>query len=276
MPKNITLDILLSDEVCRLLDSFAATMNIQVVFCSRSGDVLKRGRSFGNSTYCTLMQNKYFDFDRCIALDRQMQKSCTQNGQVMLYKCHAGLYELIAPVKIFGEVAGFVMFGQFRSDQNLPDFAAGDTVAANAFDALPCFDAEGVKSLENLIKMLIDYIIDKELISYTGSMRMQKLHYFIDEHFSENISLHQAAKFLHMSESSLTHFLKDNYQTSFKQLLIEKRISFAEKLWKDDPSLSVSEASIAAGYNDPHYFSRLYRKVRGQTAKTFLAALRRK
>jgi len=79
-----------------------------------------------------------------------------------------------------------------------------------------------------------------------------------------------------MSESSLSHFLKDNYQTSFKQLLIEKRISFAEKLWKDDPGISVSEAASAAGYDDPHYFSRLYRKVRGETAKTFLAALRNK
>ena len=276
MSKSITLDVLLSDEVCRLLDSFAATMNIQVVFCSRAGDVLKRGRSFGNSTYCTLMQNKYFGIDRCIALDRQMQKQCTRSGQVMLYKCHAGLYELIAPVKILGEVAGFVMFGQFRPDKEIPEFAEKDPEAASAFAELPCFDTEGVKSLENLIKMLIAYIIDKELVSYSGSMRMQKLHYFIDEHFAENITLRQAARFLHMSESSLTHFLKDNYQTSFKQLLIEKRISFAEKLWKDDPSLSVSEAALAAGYEDTHYFSRLYRKVRGQTAKMFLSTLRNK
>ena len=276
MPKNITLDILLSDEVCRLLDSFAATMNIQVVFCSRSGDVLKRGRSFGNSNYCTLMQNSYFGIDRCIALDRQMQKECTKSGKALLYRCHAGLYELIAPVKIFGEVAGFVMFGQFRPDKAMPEFARNDQQAVTAFSELPCFDSEGVKSLENLINMLINYIIDKELVSYSGSMRMQKLHYFIDEHFSENITLRQAARFLHMSESSLSHFLKDNYQTSFKQLLIEKRISFAEKLWKDDPGISVSEAASAAGYDDPHYFSRLYRKVRGETAKTFLAALRNK
>jgi AraC-like DNA-binding protein len=276
MSKNITLEVLLSDEVCRLLDSFAATMNIQVVFCSRSGEVLKRGRSFGNSNYCTLMQNKFFGIERCIQLDRKMQKLCQEKGKPLLYRCHAGLYELIAPVKILGEVAGFIMFGQFRSDKTVPEFAADDAEVPAAFAELPYFDTEAVMSMEELIKMLIRYIVDKELVSYSGSMKLQHLRYFIAENFSRKTTLHQAAKYLHMSESSLTHFLKDNYQTSFKQLLIEKRLTNAEKLLRDDPSLSIAEAALQSGFDDPHYFSRLYRKVRGQTAKEFLSAFRKK
>ena len=40
MPHEITLEVLLSKEVCKLLDSFAAAMNIQVVFFSGQGKVL--------------------------------------------------------------------------------------------------------------------------------------------------------------------------------------------------------------------------------------------
>ncbi len=276
MAKNITLDLLLSDEVCRLLDSFAATMNIQVVFCSRSGKVLKRGRSFGNSRYCTMMQEKYFSIDRCIQMDNAMQKLCQQQEKAILYKCHAGLYELIAPVKVLGEVAGFIMFGQFRSDKDIPELAAEDKDAAAAFMELPFFDVEATGSLEALINMLINYIVDKELVSYSGSWRMQRLQYFIDENFSKKITLHQAAKYLNISDSSLTHFLKDNYKTTFKQLVIEKRLSNAEKLWHEQPSLSVAEAAQLSGCDDPHYFSRLYRKVRGHTAKDFIAGLQQK
>ncbi len=274
--KTITLELLLSDEVCRLLDSFATTLNIQVVFYSRDGEVLKRGRSFGNSRYCTLMQKNFFGIDRCIQLDNEMQQLCQQSQSPQLYKCHAGLYELIAPVKILGETAGFIMFGQFRTDKEVPLFARKNQEAVSAFAELPYFDTEASGSLKDMINMLINYIIDKELVSYSGSMRLQRLWYFINENYQRKITLHQAAKFLHLSESSLTHFLRDGHNTSFKQMLIEKRLSQAEKLWRENSNLSVSEVAAAVGYDDPHYFSRLYRKNRGCTAKTFLAALRKK
>lgn len=276
MSKKITLELLLSDEVCRLLDSFAAIMNIQVVFYSRDGEILKRGRSFGNSRYCTLMQKNFFGIERCIKLDNEMQSLCLQKPEPLLYKCHAGLYELIAPVKILGETAGFVMFGQFRTDKELPAFAQNNLQAASAFAELPYFAPEASGSLKEMINMLINYIVDKELVSYSGSMRLQRLAYFINENYAKPVTLHQAAKFLHMSDSSLTHFLRDNHATCFKQMLIEKRLEQAEKLWKEDSSISVAEAAASVGYDDPHYFSRLYRKNRGYTAKDFLAVLRKK
>ena len=41
MPEKISLEVLLSDEVRRLLDSCAAAMKIQVVFYSRDGRILR-------------------------------------------------------------------------------------------------------------------------------------------------------------------------------------------------------------------------------------------
>ena len=276
MTRNISLDLLLSDEVCRLLDCFASTMKIQVVFYSRSGEILRRGRSFGNSRYCTLMQEKFFGMERCIELDNKMQKLCRKEERAVLYCCHAGLYELIAPVKVLGEVAGFVMFGQFRVGDEIAEFAMKNDEIREAFAELPAFDFDGAESLKDMINMLIGYIIDKELVSYSGSMKLQTLHYFINENFNKPVTLHQAAKFMHMSDSSLTHFLRDNHQSSFKQLLIEKRLSHAEKLLRENPALSIAEASVMAGYDDPHYFSRLYRKNRKRTAKSFIDSLRNK
>ena len=265
MPHEITLDVLLSKEVCRLLDSFAAAMNIQVVFFSRQGKILKRGRSFGNTSYCTLMQENFFGVEKCMALDREMQSRCLETGKILSYRCHAGLNEIIAPVKVLGEVAGFVVFGQFRTLKEPPLCVRKNPEAVRAFEMLPYFDPESSASLEDIINILIDYIISKELISYSGDFRYQRLLTFIDTHMQGKPTLKQAARFLNMSESGLTHFLHDNYQTSFKKLLIEKRLTHAEKLWKEDPSLSVSEAALMSGYDDPHYFTRIYSKFRNTT-----------
>lgn len=274
MTQPITLDILLSDEVCRLLDSFASTMKVQVVFYSANGQVLKRGRSFGNSRYCSFMQEKFFGIDRCIALDNAMQKRSLKSDRAVLYKCHAGLYELVAPVKILGEAAGFVMFGQFRIGQEMPKFTK-DKKILEAFLELPCFDEGVAASLEEMINMLIRYIVDKELISYPGSLRYLRLKRFIEEHLTEKISLQNAASFLNMSVSSLTHFLREKHSTSFKEMVTGQRISQAEKLLRGNASLTITEAAAAVGYDDPHYFSRLYRQVRKKTARQFLSSIRR-
>ena len=80
---------------------------------------------------------------------------------------------------------------------------------------------------------------------------------------AEKTTLRQAARFLRISESSLTHFLHDEYHTSFKELVIARRLDLADQLMKTDPALSIAEAARQSGFDDPHYFSRLYRKKRG-------------
>ncbi len=265
MVHEITLEVLLSKEVCKLLDSFAAAMNIQVVFFSGQGKVLKRGRSCGNSPYCTLMQEKFFSVEKCSLLDSEMRKRCLALGKAVSYRCHAGLNEITAPVKILGETAGFIVFGQFRTTNTPPECVKNSPDALKKFKEVPFFDEESAGSLEDMINVLIEYIISKELISYPGDFRYQRLLSFLDNHLAGKPTLHQAARHLNMSDSGLTHFLHDRYGTSFKKLLIEKRLLHAEKLWKEDPSLSIAETAQLSGYDDPHYFARIYRKFRKTT-----------
>lgn len=265
MAHEITLDVLLSREVCRLLDSFAAAMNIQVVFFSGQGKILKRGRSCGNSTYCTLVQEKFFSVEKCLQLDAEMRQKCLDFNRAVGYRCHAGLNEITAPVTIFGETAGFIVFGQFRTTEEPPACIKDSPEALKAFYEIPCFDEESAASLEDMINVLIEYIVSKELISYSGDFRYHRLLGFLDSQLQGKVTLRQAARHLNMSDSGLTHFLHDRYQTSFKKLLIEKRLAHAEKLWKENPSLSISEAAQLSGYDDPHYFTRIYRKFRHTT-----------
>ena len=263
MPEKISLEVLLSDEVRRLLDSCAAAMKIQVVFYSRDGRILRRGRSFGNSRYCDCMQRRFFGGGRCIELDRAMQRRCLETGSVCRYRCHAGLEEIIAPVRVFGEIAGFIMFGQFRTTDTPPEFTSGHPEVRQFFRELPFFAPEEAGSLEVMAKVLLDYIAARELVTAPGGYRYQKLLYLIESRFAGPLTLKQAARYLNISESGLTHFLRDEYRTSFKELLIAKRLDAADALLRNDPALTVAEAARQCGFNDPHYFSRLYRRKRG-------------
>ncbi len=269
MKEDFSFELLLRDEVQHLLDSFAALMKVQAVFFAADGRILKRGRDYGNSSYCELVQHKYFHISQCIELDRTMQQKCAQSGKLICYTCHAGLNELIAPVKIYGMCAGYIVLGQVRTRSDFPSFIARDSSAQKKFLALPYIAPDEINNLENMLQVMIEYIVGRELIFYSGDLRYRKILHFLDLHFTENITLKQLARYLGCSDSSLTHYLYKTHRTSFKKLLIAKRLNEAERLWKESHNISIAETASRVGYDDYHYFSRLYRQVRGITPGQF-------
>ena len=70
---DFSLDLILHDEVQKLLDNFASVMRIHVMFYGPQGQVLRQGRSEGNCRFCQLMQNRFFSLERCLRLDREKQ-----------------------------------------------------------------------------------------------------------------------------------------------------------------------------------------------------------
>ena len=91
---------------------------------------------------------------------------------------------------------------------------------------------------------------------------------YIEDNLTRNITLPDAARHLGRSVSSLSHFLQQE-GTTFKKLLIEKRLAQAEKLLKEHPEMTIKEAADRSGFADAYYFSRLYRKNRGHTPGEF-------
>ena len=151
----------------------------------------------------------------------------------------------------------------------IPDFIGEDTQTGACFLQLPKFSNDELSGLEDLIKLLIDYIISKELVYYAEGLRYQKIMHYLEQHFSEPVSLKDLANFVGISESLLSRFLRNEHKTTFKNLLTDKRMDAAEALWRNNPELSVGEVAQQIGYDDQHYFSRVYRKVRGITPGEF-------
>ena len=263
MSEALSLELILSDEVRRLLDGFAAVMKIQAVIFTADGKIIKRGGNSENCSYCRLMQRKYFGVDRCRELDRKKREICAASGRIICYHCHGGLDEMIAPIRILNKVAGFVVLGQFRTSGKLPPGAAGDDEAMLEFMKLPYFSTTEVSGIEDMLKLLIEYIVSKELVFYAGDMRYQRIISYFESHLAEKITLEALARHLRISTSGLTHFLQKEHGTTFKQLLLRKRLDKAESLWRSDPEMTINEAAALVGYDDYHYFSRIYRKERG-------------
>ena len=273
MTEKRSLELILHNEVQQLLDNFASVMHVHVVFFGRDGEVLRRGRGEGNCRFCQLVQ-KRFSVAKCLKLDREKQELARRTGRCQIYLCHAGLWEAIMPVMPGGELLGYVVFGQIRSSDRLSAKLPGSfgrkdrNELRQSFQSLPYFSADSMENLAGLMKLLVDYIVRSELVTLGGDYLYRSAVRYVEENLTRKISLADAARHLGRSVSTLSHFLQQE-GTTFKKLLIEKRLAHAEKLLKARPDMTIKEAADLSGFPDAYYFSRIYRKFRGRTPGEF-------
>jgi len=274
------MELFLSDEVQRLLDDFSSLLDVRVTFFSASGEPLRRGKEMRNSSFCSLVHSESDGYEKCVSMDCRKQQEAVQKNQIINYRCHAGLHECIAPVKVRNRTAGFVMFGQFRIDgdpepqwDKLP--ADVRSKMREAYLELPCFTAEKLQAVLGVLKTLIDYIAVRELAVLQGDRLRSEIDLYIEKHAAEDIRLPDMAKKLGRSVSTISQFLRNNYQTSFKGLLVDARLKIAEKMWREDPGATVAEVAFASGFCDQFYFSRVFSRRKGMPPGKFRSQMRR-
>lgn len=86
----------------------------------------------------------------------------------------------------------------------------------------------------------------------------------IDYNFDRNITMLEIADTLHLDSSYITRKFVEKYAVPPKEYLIQKRMDTAKRLLVDS-NASVAEISVSVGYNDPLYFSRIFKSKTGMS-----------
>jgi two-component system response regulator YesN len=86
---------------------------------------------------------------------------------------------------------------------------------------------------------------------------------FIREHYTEGIQLGDVAEKALVSAAHLSRLFTEHLKTTFVDYLTELRINEAEKLLADS-SMTVKDVAYAVGYQDPNYFSRIFKRITGR------------
>jgi two-component system, response regulator YesN len=90
---------------------------------------------------------------------------------------------------------------------------------------------------------------------------------YIDEYYHRSdLSLEKVATYVQRSPSYFSHILSAKRGQTFRQYLQNIRIKQAKYLLSSS-SLNVREVSFAVGYEDPNYFSRLFKEYTGYSPR---------
>lgn len=95
----------------------------------------------------------------------------------------------------------------------------------------------------------------------------------VETHLTEQHDVHTIAEKLAMTTSNLYGVVKEFSGVSPKEWITNRLMLEAQRKLQYE-SLSVKELAYELGFNDPDYFSRLFKKSTGKSVSAFLADLR--
>lgn len=163
----------------------------------------------------------------------------------------SGLKNLLFPITCRNEVVGFI----FTSEKKDLRLSASKLAIVREF-------------LENFVQQLAQNDL-KKMASYEGNPLtyqekvISRITQYIDDNYHKpNLTLTKISTMFGINYHYLSRLFKHELNTSFSKYVTGIRLDVASRLLKDR-SLSVSQVSYSCGFEDPGYFSKVFKKSRG-------------
>lgn len=102
----------------------------------------------------------------------------------------------------------------------------------------------------------------------SDSRRIQKVFNFIHKNYQKEMCLEDVARYVNMSEVSLSRFIKKRTGRNYIDFLNDLRLGIASRQLVDTTK-TVSEICFESGFNNLSNFNRIFKKRKGVTPKEF-------
>ena len=118
------------------------------------------------------------------------------------------------------------------------------------------------RSVDVFTDCMFNYIPDKNSEVIKNAIR------YISRNFSLGLTLEETAAYVHLNPAYFSTLFKRSTGSSFKEYLNMVRIEESKRLLAST-ELSILDVSLAAGFQDQSYFSKVFRKYTGLTPKQY-------
>jgi len=104
---------------------------------------------------------------------------------------------------------------------------------------------------------------DTQIVEVTHHLK--KAVWYIKQNYSKKITVEDLCAYCNMSQSQLTRYFKSEFSTTPNRYITEFKINRAKEIFLNSPELSIKTVSSDLGFDDQHYFSRIFTKLSGET-----------
>ena len=259
-----------------LLNSFQQLSGIRFSLVDTSYRVIYASGEM--TDFCACVQSTPAGLARCNACDEMAARNVGARTPYQIYRCHAGLCDILLPIGQGGEVIAYLCFGQLLDTSQpieaqwratLETLGWADDAAAleGPFLRLPMLDMADIEAYARILSACIPYIQIDGLVQLSHVSELQRLRALIDRNYHLHLTLDQIAVKLNVSKTKLCSIAAENGSTVMR-MLAEKRISVARVLLVTT-DLSVSAVAERVGISDYNYFTKVFKSIQGTTPSRY-------
>lgn len=270
------------------IETFEQIHGLNITIHDLSGTLscfLKPHHSFHRSLQCQAVKAQGH-YAACRQFDQEcLRKDLANLPDGRIHICHAGLVEWVVPVFEKDQLKWILFAGPRTQGKHLssavkPPLTRGrkSPLSSGAPRMEVVEEAEAQRILEHLRQLaarLQKWIGDMKssnvrndgsqpYFANTVAVRETVIRRFIERLYAEPATLAMLAKKLCLSESRTSHVVRKTCGTTFRELLVQKRLHVATELLRQS-NMSVLEVALASGFEDVTHFHRLFRRRIGTT-----------
>lgn len=230
--------------------------------------------------FCRLINASPEGHARCEACDAAAVKKCASLRGINLYRCHAGICEVVQPISESGMPIAYLVFGQLLDESPIEEqwentrstlsWYQGDMEELHqSFMAMSRYTKEEMEAYAELLEALTLYIQLEGMIHSAEYTDVQRLEMYLDQHYMEPLSLKKISTDLHMGTTKLCALAKKlSGGDTLTHVIAERRINAAKTLLvrSDAPISTVAEE---VGFSDYNYFTKIFKAVTGLTPSAY-------
>lgn len=225
--------------------------------------------SVPSGEYCTSQRRKNPAFLKaCLNCDMQHIRHAEKTGIIMVYRCHAGLYDCVVPIfDPTGRFLGGFIVGQQRdATANPPETATAKE--KELYWKLEPVTPEQLMNVGNLLKKLSEYILSHELLGYRKLPWAEAVDLYLKKHCTRNVTLAEVSKVIGYSASFLTHRFSSEFHMSFKCYQKKLRMEYAMSVLLSEQS--VKTTAEKSGFANQFIFSAQFKEFFGNPPSYYL------
>ncbi|MGZ0039226.1 response regulator transcription factor [Paenibacillus ottowii] len=125
---------------------------------------------------------------------------------------------------------------------------------------------EAVRLLEAFLEEANRQIMAKT--QQASSAGMKKLLEYIEEHHAETLNLTTLGQYFHFNPSYLSSYFTAHHTEGFSEYLNKIRVEKAAELLRSG-TMPISDISSTVGYSDPSYFTKVFKKLKGDSPSQY-------
>ncbi len=229
--------------------------------------------------FCTLIRENEEMDEQCRLCDQAAFQKCANLQEPLIYRCHAGLMEVIIPVRDEDRILCYIMFGQIISNTDteaqrediylkFKEKGLDDAALRQAIDKIRPRSLEQIKACATVAASLVLFILKNQMVKPDKARFIEMLNSYIDSHMDQQITINDLCSYFYVSRSRLYNIAEPYLSCTLSEYILRRKIRQAQSLLESGEK-TVLEIAEETGFSDVSYFRRVFKKKTGYTVKEY-------